>query len=402
MSLLQICTVQNNRQIQPYIDKNKSVAELACIQHRDKQVVRVLTRCGYTIEIPTDGSLLVASEKEMPHFKKVTEISPGNFACIERFNIDGKIVELPEIDYQKMSRYYKHILELPNTLTEDLAWALGVMIGDGSYRDRRDGTIEITNQDLELIRKYVSIFEGFGLKVSVKSKRNHYRIYFICKPFRNWLENLGLDYALAFNKKTPHVIFSATAKVRAAYLRGLFDTDGSVGKTNTRFTSSSRKLVEEVHSLLLSLGIVSVLSSQGERHHKVAVSGPSVIPFSKRVNFVIERKSRLLSILVKRAIEKGKANIDVIPFGTQLINEFKATIKNTRGVKGKGLSANASYQYNFVHLAARRKIQCTYFHLQKLVDFSVHHQTYLPESIQKTIDANYFFDKIVSVEYLGQ
>ena len=29
----------------------------------------------------------------------------------------------------------------------------------------------------------------------------------------------------------------------------------------------------EVHQLLLSLGIVSVLSSQGPRHHKVIVSG---------------------------------------------------------------------------------------------------------------------------------
>jgi intein/homing endonuclease len=340
----------------------------------------------------------VASKKEVPHFRKVPEISPGKFACIDRSTVDGEIVELPEIDYQKINSPYKHILKLPNTLTEDLAWALGVIIGDGSCRDRRDGTIDITNQDLELIKKYVSIFEGFGLKVSVKKKTNHYRIYFICKPLRHWFEKLGVDYALASNKKTPHVIFGAAPQVRAAYLRGLFDTDGSVGKINTRFTSSSKKLVQEVHNLLLSLGIISILSSQGEKHYKVTVSGPSIIPFSEKVNFVIERKSSLLSILVKRAIQKGKANIDVIPFGTQLINEFKATIKHTRGIKGKGLRANANRQHDFVYVAARGEIQCTYFHLQKIVDFTVHHQTSLPVSIQKTIDANYFFDKIISVE----
>jgi hypothetical protein len=61
--------------------------------------------------------------------------------------------------------------------------------------------------------------------------------------------------------------------------------------------------VKDVHSLLLSIGIISVLNSQGKRHHKIIVSGSSIIPFFEKVNFVIERKSRLLSVLVERAIK---------------------------------------------------------------------------------------------------
>ncbi|MEA5554319.1 AAA family ATPase, partial [Anabaena cylindrica UHCC 0172] len=371
------------------------------IQTGEKPIVRILTKSGYTIDISIDHPLLVASREELPHFRKASELAPGNFACIDRSGIDGRIVDLPEIRYQKTNNPQKRI-QLPTTLTEDLAWALGVIIGDGSYRRGGHGMIDITSQDLEIVNKYKSIFEGFGLNVTVRARKNHYRVYFVSKPLRHWLESLGLNYALASDKKTPHVIFGATEQVRSAYLRGLFDTDGSVGKINTRFTSSSRQLVKDVHSLLLSIGIISVLNSQGERHHKIIVSGPSIIPFFEKVNFVIERKSRLLSVLVERAIKKGKANIDIIPFGTKLINEFKVNLINTQGIKGQGLKANRSRQYYFVNIIARGEMKCTYAHLQKIVNFSSHHGTYLPENIQKTIHTNYFFDEIVSVEYLVQ
>src|SRR5262249_11225872 len=151
---------------------------------------------------------------------------------------------------------------------------------------------------------------------------HHQRVYFTSAPMRRWLEQLGLDYIRAEQKSTPDTVFRAEASVRAAYLRGLFDTDGSVGKINIRFTTSSPQLARDVHALLLSLGIVSSLSSQNARHHKVIISGPSIPPFQRHVGFSVARKAALVPRLALRA-QRGKTNRDVIPFGKELMREYK-------------------------------------------------------------------------------
>src|SRR5262249_48589645 len=145
--------------------------------------------------------------------------------------------------------------------------------------------------------------------VTIRPVGNGFRVYFCSVPFRRWLGQLGLGHSLGPDKVVPHVLFGADERCRGAFLRGLFDTDGSVGKINIRFTTASPQLARDVQDLLLSLGIVSVRSSQGERHHKVAVSGTSVAPFVERVGFTIPAKKDRLAELVRRGSRRaGKTN----------------------------------------------------------------------------------------------
>src|SRR5439155_21027871 len=111
------------------------------------------------------------------------------------------------------------------------------------------------NMDAELVERYKRIMEGFGLTVTVRPARNTHRLYFVSRPFRAWFSSWGLDYSLGPEKRTPSLVFRSPPEVRAAYLRGLFDTDGSVGRINVRYTSASEPLAREVQALLLSLGI---------------------------------------------------------------------------------------------------------------------------------------------------
>src|SRR5207247_1828449 len=79
-------------------------------------------------------------------------------------------------------------------------------------------------------------------------------------------------------KCVPPVVFGAPQDVRGAFVQGLFDTDGSVGGHNVRYTTASRRLAGEVHQLLLSLGIVSVLSRDVPGAQKVTVRPPTGLP----------------------------------------------------------------------------------------------------------------------------
>jgi intein/homing endonuclease len=369
---------------------------LAHIATGEKPIIRVRTRWGYTIDVSQEHPLLVASPEDYPHFRRAGELRVGMFACINRQAVEGRECRLPAVEYDDTHPAQKR-LSVPEVLTPEFAWALGVIVGDGCYRNRRDGMIDVTNQDRDLIDRYRSVLEPLGLHVGVRTKANQYRVYFISRPLRRWLKRLGLGYALSPDKRSPAVIWQAPAGVRAGFLRGLFDADGSVGDRNVRFTSASRELVREVHDLLLSLGIVARVHSQGPRHHKVCVSSTALALFRDRVGFGVERKALALDGLVER-LRAGKTNLDVIPFGRKLIGEYSATVPVAPGRKGLGRYADGDTRFKVASDLARGVYRMTYAHLRKLAARAKDAGEELPEAFRSTLETNYFYDEVVAVE----
>jgi exodeoxyribonuclease V alpha subunit len=366
----------------------------------EKPIVRVRTQSGYVIDVSEDHPLLVADEQHRPAFCLARALSTDRYACIDRTAVEGHEAHLPPIRYNETHKPEKR-LQVPSLLTEEVAWAFGAVVGDGCYRNKRDGSIELTNQDPEVIERYRRFFEGWGLHVGDKADRNHRRLYFTSAPLRRWFAEVGFDYVLADKKKTPAILFGSKVGVRAAYLRGLFDTDGSVGKNNVRFTTASVELASEVHRLLLSLGVVSTLSCQSDRHYKVTVSGTSILLFQERVGFTIRRKAEQLEVLRRRA-ERGKTNWDIIPFGRLLMQEYQKQLPKVQGVLGRGLFAHRSRRYRFVVDIARGAYRATYAHLRRLLERTTKTNEPMPKSILETVSRNYFYDKIVAVERLPQ
>lgn len=91
----------------------------------------------------------------------------------------------------------------------------------------------------------------------------------------NWLFYKGEHYVrtdsivpeqlccLAGNKFIPEEYFTSSVEQRKELLQGLFDTDGSVDNSGNRlhvtYSTASKKLAEDIRTLLLSLGIVSTI-----------------------------------------------------------------------------------------------------------------------------------------------
>jgi hypothetical protein len=237
--------------------------------------------------------------------------------------------------------------------------------------------------------------------VSIRPARNHYRAYFCSTPLRRWLARMGLGFDMAPDKRTPPLLFQAAANVRAAFLRGLFDTDGSVGKINVRYTTSSFALAREVHTMLLSLGVISRLYSQGPRHHKVAVSGTALPRFLDRVGFVVSRKRLALEGLVDRGRGRvGKTNLDIIPFGPRLLQEYAREVPRARGVRGQGPYANRDRRFQIVSLVSHGRTRLSYNHLERLARHAEGAGQDLPQVFKESRQTNYFYDPIVSVERL--
>ena len=76
---------------------------------------------------------------------------------------------------------------------------------------------------------------------------------------RGWLRGHGLLGFSSKEKRVPQAVWEASDEVLAAFLRGLFDTDGTVNpKTNSvSLTLANKPLIREVQLALLRLGIRS-------------------------------------------------------------------------------------------------------------------------------------------------
>ncbi|MGI4788500.1 MAG: helix-hairpin-helix domain-containing protein [Janthinobacterium lividum] len=377
-----------------------------------KRIIRIKTQCGFSVDVSHEHPIMVGEENG-PKFVTASELHVGQFACISRGEAESSLEiplpPLPASGFRKDSL----ILSLPAHLDNDLAWLLGALIGDGSYRDRKDGTVEFINQDQQVLCKYRAILESYGLRVCryAPVSRSAERLYVISRVFRQWLCLLGLDYHTACMKDVPAIIFQSNADLRASFLRGLFDTDGSAG-TGTcrtcRFVTCSPALAKQVQLLLLSLGIVAQQRKSGPNAYCVGVSGTSLARFENRVGFSIDYKTeRLQAILMQAGNAPLKTNMDFIPGSTALASEVSASMKqhfgSSRGIKGKGVWANG--QANIGHLldrVKREKKNLSYSNVQTLIGHLEGLGADVPDALRLAADSRYFYDCITSVEELEE
>ena len=135
------------------------------------------------------------------------------------------------------------------------------------------------------------------------------------------LAYLGMPMTKAQHKCVPHSILVAPESIATAFLRGLFDTDGSLERGNVvSLTLTSDRLIHEVQIMLLNLGIVTSNGVKRGRYRgrvhlsrRLVIAGADVERFFDRVGFAVKRKCSL----VRPA--RRNPNVDVIPFiGAQL------------------------------------------------------------------------------------
>lgn len=386
---------------------------LAKVFTGEKPVVRVTTQLGYRIDVSEEHPLLV-SDGGLPKFARAQDLTPGAFACLSRAVVEGQSVGLPLLPVlPNAGRRGMPTICLPETLDAELAWWLGAAIGDGSYRDKADGTVDFTHQDPEILRRFACILEGYGLRVCTYQSptRTATRLYVISRAFRQWLEHLGLDYCTACAKRVPPLMFQATADMRAAFLQGLFDTDGSAGRGSCRlcrFVTCSPGLAEDVQQLLLSLGIIAARSRSGPNAWCISVSGTSLARFARRVGFSVPYKQERLEILLHAAARRpGKTNHDRLPFSDLLMAECRAAV-----CARYGLPRSASYAR--LPFALRRRLYQLRNKVQKERQLLNHRDIAdlrklfeemaleIPETLRQACHSDALYDKVAAVQPLNE
>jgi SpoVK/Ycf46/Vps4 family AAA+-type ATPase len=234
-----------------------------------------------------------------------------------------------------------YFITFPNIIDENLAKLLGIIISDGNLENYRanifgetaDTALKLSNE-LFLLNNKTFIEQG-NKRLDIHSRA-------IVK-FLN--EYFGIPVGKkSYIVKIPEQIFNSPNSVKAAFLAGLFEGDGSVGN-DIRFNSKSKELSYGISRLLLSLGIFSRMKEYEVYSIKIGGGYESFEKFKETIlpYITLERKKTSLQKLIEKA---KKISTIIYPIKNKLKeirDNFEIRIDDN---KYRYLSPKLSYNIN--------------------------------------------------------
>lgn len=214
------------------------------------------------------------------------------------------------ITYAVNKKKLQVIPNIPTEWDENLAEILGIFIAEGTSTDHRV-FFTIAGDEKEFESRIKELMRRFGIEFRIvpKKGKNAIRIVF---------NNRGLlDFFAKYwsrnEKKIPTPILLSPNSVASSFLRGLFEGDGSVGDVHGHngisLKSKSRKLIEEVQTLLLRFKITGRIYSEayttgkGEIRtgYRIVIRGKqNVQSYKDSIGFISSRKKDRLNKMLGR------------------------------------------------------------------------------------------------------
>ena len=336
------------------------------------------------------------------------EIRPGDYLAIHR-QTDLWASEYLDVRPHHNESGTKKVT-FPATLTEEWGRLLGYLVGDGSWSHTQGVAVTVEHPEtwVELKSLFDKLLGSHRVQMDLRTK-NTGRLEFPGIGMRQFLDALGWDSDCGrHDKHVPWSILRSPKPVVSAFLRGLFETDGSAegGGRHITFSSSSFRLAHEVQVLLLNMGIVSNVgrkwNSRTKRHYaNLSIKGVrSRRLFAHHVGFDSEKKSQPMLEALETA-QEGKSGTESVPHQYQRIRDLLESIPKrnpARGELGWGRSKVREASGNACKPGAGENL--SYIRLERMLAAAQEHNAGQSEMahFQTLLDQNYFFDPVASVE----
>ncbi|HVA43152.1 MAG TPA: vitamin B12-dependent ribonucleotide reductase [Acidimicrobiales bacterium] len=299
-------------------------------------VVTVDTGRGYRIQgTPEHRVKVVAEGTGGWEWRRFGEIRPGDLVPLALDQLVGEpqVTPLPPLpDAYWTSDYAARV---PRQMTAELAELIGYFMGDGSLHSKglrfcvSEGDFDVVER-LERLGK-----ELFGLQAAVAAKTGYTEVRFDSVRLVLWWEACGFAKSLpvdghsgkGYVPRIPDaVLYSNDRTIYSAFLRGLFEADGTVTSGYPVWSTTSLEFSRDVQNLLLALGFVTTrkvdtVRTGWGRSPLAALRLLNLAANSRwleEIGFMSDRKN----FAVRSATARQAARYDHIPLTRELVDRL--------------------------------------------------------------------------------
>jgi ribonucleoside-diphosphate reductase alpha chain len=236
---------------------------------------------------------------------------------------DWRLPISEDVESYRRKGDHRRAVDLPEKWSEDLGHYLGWLVGDGSVA--ANGTISANygsrDDQSEVLPRHSALVTDINGGVTPKpclQSNGTVQQRLSRRPITRFFDALGLHAVKGPDERVPQSVFQAPESIVSAFLQGLFDADGCVGRDDKKGSyvglgSASRMLLIDVQRLLSTLGITSTIfqSRQADEATTFAshpmfdlrISESSIPEFAARVGFSLSLKSSTLSSLISGRVQ---------------------------------------------------------------------------------------------------
>ena len=271
---------------------------------------RISTEGGYKIQgTLTHRVKVVDSATGAWDWKRLADIAPGDVVPMQMRTLVGepRQVPLPVLD----QAYYagdRHV-RVPDVVTPELAELVGYFMGDGSLH-AKGIRLCVANSDLDVAERLgVLAKDLFGIEPGVTPQEGYRELALQSVRLARWWQAAGFAKGLpntdhsgkGWVPKVPSAILEANDPVvYCAFLRGLFEADGTVLDGVPSFSTAHESFAAEVRTLLLAIGLATTtretVSGWGGAIFQVRLRDVDhALNFSELIGFIGQRKDRLVA-----------------------------------------------------------------------------------------------------------
>jgi ribonucleotide reductase alpha subunit len=173
--------------------------------------------------------------------------------------------------------------------SQELGLILGLITGDGHFTGRdgqRAAVIDLWGEDRDFAQEIVGLVNS--MIAGWQKSRRQYRVSTVSVPERNLLEIRSVllarvlehyGFTAAAKTRVPELIWRGNEPCVVGYLRGLFQTDGTVQRDDKnayctiRLASSQPSLLKDVQMLLANFGIFCRILKRREAGQRLLPDG---------------------------------------------------------------------------------------------------------------------------------
>jgi ribonucleoside-diphosphate reductase alpha chain len=306
-----------------------------------EQVVSIETGRGYRIQGTPTHRIKVVDRDGAWVWRRFAEIAAGDRVPLQ---LNGMVGEPQHVQLPPLGELYwtsDQRTHVPESVTPELAELVGYFMGDGSLH-AKGLRFCVAAEDRDVVARLVDLGRTlFSLDAHTAEKKGYVEVAFHSVPLALWWQASGfakLPPAADHRGKgwVAHIpdaiLHTNDREVYAAFVRGLFEADGTTNNGYVSWSTVSESFSRDVQSLLLALGFVTTRNAVTTRDVNDASSNwgdherfvlrllnvSSADRWLDEVWFISERKpSRLAS-----GDHRQAARHDHIPVGRGLIDEL--------------------------------------------------------------------------------